>query len=266
MDMELFFRATRGKMREYQWTGDSWKETELGHYTVQLLNEFLGEELEALREKTDLEDEKTLITYMWPLYCLALALVAGRKVREMEMLPQREDADIMTYFNTTRTELWDLWRRVDVLPFYAGLGRTNAFGWLAKVENTLEAATVELVLAFMHGIKRPFGLCVKHLTFYHEECPRCKPEAKVRSRFLGLLRQHKYRLQSGGFGLKPEIAKYVIGEIKGIQEAARKEKALKSLIARYTEVCRENDLPTAWVRQYRSLLGERASGRGSSNQ
>jgi len=187
---------------------------------------------------------------------MAMYLAAGRRWKDMEILPRKEDAGIEQYLNGTCHELWNVWQRVQVLPFYAGLSRGDAFGWWCKTENALEAATAELVLAFIHGVKRPFSVCGKHMAFYHNECPRCKPESEARRRFFGLLRQHKRRLMEGKFQVEGEIKECVTAEIEAIRSEARKGRALRPLIERYRELCRENGLPTDWARNYKSLLGE----------
>ncbi|MEW8958903.1 MAG: hypothetical protein AB2448_07295 [Moorella sp. (in: firmicutes)] len=229
---------------------------------MQLLNQFLrcgegeGQPSSLLVEMTGLQSAETITACLWPLCLIAMYLAAGRKWRDMEILPRREDAEIEQYMNNTRHELWSVWQRVQVLPFYAGLSRGNAFGWCARVGNTLEAATAELVLAFIHGVKRPFRVCGKHMAFYHTECPRCRPESEARRRFFGLLRQHKRRLMAGEFRLEAQIKEYVASEIEAIQGEAREGRALRPLVERYRELCRENGLPTAWSRNYQSLLGK----------
>lgn len=247
-------------MQEYQWTNGRWKRLEPGHYAVVLLNEFLrfddskGPPPSSLVEMTGLSTGQDIIAHVWPLCIMAVYLAAGRRWRDMEILPRREDAELEVYLNNTRHELWAAWCKLEVLPFYAGLPRGSAFGWWVRAENTLEAATAELVLAFMHGVKRPFRVCEKHLAFYHSDCPYCRPEGEARKRFFSLLRQHKYRIMQGLFPLEEEVMEYVLGEIAEIQALARKGRALRPLIERYREVCRENGLPTDWAANYRPFL------------
>lgn len=258
--MELFFRITPKGMREYQWTNDRWKRLEVGHYAAALLDEFLryddskGPPPSSLVEMTGLSAEQDIVAHVWPLCIMALYLAAGRRWRDMEILPRREDAELEVYLNNTRPELWSVWHRIELLPFYAGLSRSNAFGWWARAETALEAAAAELVLTFMHGVKRPFRFCEKHMVFYHTECPHCRPEAEARKRFFGLLRQYKYRIMRNILPLEEEVREYVLGEIAEIQVFARKGRALRPLIERYREVCRENGLPTDWAANYRPFL------------
>ncbi|MGB9860471.1 MAG: hypothetical protein ACPLQP_11100, partial [Moorellaceae bacterium] len=247
--MELFFRPVPGGMQEYLFTGEKWQRVELGHFAVPLVNRLMQEGPSSLVQRLGLADEEETSRYLMPLCVLAFFLVGGRGRRKMEALPRKEDVELEVYMNGDCPELWAVWDRLQVLPFYAKLPRANAFGWHVKAADELEAATAELTLAFMHGVRQPFKACKKHVALYHEECPICKPEGQLRKRFLSLLRQHKSRLLYGAIMVKER--EYAWAEIERIARKARTG-SMQQAIREYYEVRREVGLPTGWYGNYRS--------------
>ncbi|WP_173297200.1 hypothetical protein [Thermanaeromonas sp. C210] len=224
---------------------------ELGHFAVPLVNRLMQEGLSSLVQRLGLADEEETSRYLMPLCVLAFFLAGGRGRRKMEALPRREDVELETYLNGDCPELWAVWNRLQVLPFYAKLPRANAFGWHVRAADELGAATAELTLAFMHGVRQPFKACKKHVALYHEECPICKPEEQLRKRFLSLLRQHKSRLLYGAIIVREW--EYTQTEIERIARKARTG-SVQQAIREYYEVCREAGLPTGWYSNYRPFL------------
>jgi len=204
-----------------------------------------------LVKRLGLADEEETGRYLMPLCVLAFFLAAGRGRKKVEALPRREDIELEAYLNGSCSELWVVWNRLQVLPFYAKLPRANAFGWHVRAADELEAAMAELTLAFMHGVRRPFKACKKHVALYHEECPICKPEEQLRKRFLSLLRQHKSRLHYGAI-IVGEYD-YAWAEIDRIARKARPG-SVRQAIREYYEVCREVGLPAGWYSNYRPFL------------
>ncbi|MGB9662736.1 MAG: hypothetical protein ACPL5F_12130 [Moorellaceae bacterium] len=249
--MELFFRPVPGGMQEYLFTGEKWQRVELGHFAVPLVNRLMQEGPASLGRRLGLADEEETSRYLMPVAVMALFLAGGRGRKAMEGLPRKEDVELEVYMNGSCPELWAVWNRLQVLPFYARLPRANAFGWHVKAAGELEAAAAELTLAFMHGVRRPFKACRKHAALYHEECPVCKPEEQLRKRFLSLLRQHKSRLLYGAITVREW--EYTQAEIERIARKARTG-SVRQAIREYYEVCREVGLPAGWYRNYRPFL------------
>ncbi|SHF84728.1 hypothetical protein SAMN02746089_02653 [Caldanaerobius fijiensis DSM 17918] len=262
--MKLFFRMTARGMEELELMHEKWKHRELGHYAVGLLNEYLSHIFEnednplpsSFVERTGVKAEEQIL----PLITLAGYLAAGRRWENVleenaGVFKQEKFSDdaLKHYFNVLQdNHLWSLWNKAVVLPYYTDSIRGGAYGWFVTVENALEASAVELVLAFMYRVKKPFRFCRNHRVFYHgEQCPVCKPESEIKSSFLRLLRQHKYRVKNDEY----VVNDYVISEIERIQkDMTDKNRSVKALIREYYDLCREEGLPVEWYGNYKSFL------------
>ncbi|MGI1691567.1 hypothetical protein [Thermoanaerobacter uzonensis] len=250
-EIQLFFALTPKGMQEYEGK----KRHELGHYAVMLLNEFLSNSEESdsvphsLAEMTGFTTVEANFNHLWALVGLSAYLVKGRKWKDIINTPVKTDIEIEQYFNNTRPELWLTWYRLKILPYSTEIRGRNSFGWYVKANNVFEAATAELVFAFMYSIKQPFKYCNKHNVFYFEACPYCTPEKELKKRFLGLLRMHKFRILENILTVEDGREEYVLSEIERINRKAQKG-SLKQAIREYIELCRENALPTDWFSNY----------------
>ncbi|MEQ2130389.1 hypothetical protein QTP99_10485 [Caldanaerobacter subterraneus KAk] len=247
---ELFFELSPRGIREYELTGEKWKKRNLGHYAVILLNEFTQNEAvtSSLVEMTGYTTESEIVAYVYPLVLIGIYLAGGRRWKEMFNLPRGEDIQIEQYLDGTYPRLWNTWKSLEVLPYYTEIRGVKAFGWYVKVKNILEAALSELIFAFMYGIKKPFKVCKKHLAFYYDACPYCKPEKDLKKRFSNLLRQHKYRILNDVFPLEEGIKDYLVSEIERISRL----KSLSRAVKEYYDLCRENGLPTEWYENFKN--------------
>lgn len=246
--MHLFF-ATSGKVREFEFAGERWREIPFGQHFAALVNAMLRRDTEGLRQMAGLPggEESEVVSRLWPVAFLGRLLV-GNKAAMLDMLPPEEAAPL-AYLTGQKQEFWQLWRGIGVYPYCFSHGKGYRIGFQCACNTTLEAAAAEVAFGLALRVKA-LRFCQRHRTVHHGTCSECQPEEKRRERFLALLRQHKHQLKKGRLKGRVEEAAYLVRQIGRLQEEADKGKSLNSIIAEYASLCRDNGLPTRWAKSF----------------
>ncbi len=264
--MQVFF-GLKGKRREYVREGEAWTHIPFGGFAVEVMNAFIDEDAERIKQLTGKEEEKEAVAAAWPVLALGIAIRKGFTAGVLEkkiQLPQKGPAAYaVELFSGQDDALWQAWPKL--WPFCKG----RQFGWLVN-GTILEVAITEMVLAFMGGLK-PFRVCKQCRRAYQGEgCPNCKEVKQKKGTFLTLLRQHKARAGERERRLQKRLDKlngreekarselqqaieeiqYGIGEIEKLQKKLQKKPLTREIVNEYAEICKGCGLPTRWVKKY----------------
>lgn len=213
--------------REYEWTGKKWKKLPYGTYAMELAHRFLV-------------DNHPPVESALPAVSMLLELVRGERTRLVEWwegcggLWKDLGRDIALYLSGEEKPLWNIWEGLKPYPY---LAKGNKLGWYVRVSDVVQAATAEMCIAYVNRWKPSIKICREHgRLFSSKRCPLCEAGKAGRKEFLNLLRVHRHRYKH----LAGEIAQFSDKAVQAFDDSVMRD---------YLEFCRENNLPTGWLRR-----------------
>ena len=206
--------------------------------------------LGVAEEMAGVKGDEAITNIYWPTLLLALELLSVKDF-EIEFLyrigKKESTTGLRPYITGQDSALVGEWWLAIPQPYILPPG--NKIGLLCACDTVARAAIAELVIAFTLNKKIALRFCKKCCRFYcGDKCERCRPAALLKSKFLNLLGQHKYRYKDYP-GLAQDIDKLkkclTVGECD-----------LSVSVRKYKVMCQEYKIPTRWAAGYSVIFKE----------